>query len=347
MALESLKRSFDTMMKKVKGKQSPEDSIMTADSPSQSFTSTGSCAMSIDSEDAAQDSGVDTNSPPAPPPNTQFDPRINTNTANLHTSPNPLQITAQTPTTSSPTFADLPAAVRSLIWFYAAPTPRTRFLELHTYNTIDHVPRLRYTPLLPPLFSTNQEARNFSIAHEGGELVHFTSEAFTALFSFHGRKIGGAENREETEKKFYFNFDRDIIWLSARFTAACNTTETLRLTTLSSILPPPSLARIQRLIISYSGLDSYALIGPVLRPFAYLDTLYLCMNDRRIKENVRRLLKKGAPADGVTAEKLKSMVEQTEADETDDDEESEEVVTERLAVRARRRVLEVYLRLGE
>jgi len=71
------------------------------------------------------------------------------------------------------------------------------------------------------------------------------------------------------------------------------------------------------------------------------------MNDARIKENVKRLLKKGVPADGVTAEKLRSIIEQTEADETDDDEESEDLATERLDVRARRRVLEACLRLGE
>ncbi|KAI4621565.1 hypothetical protein J4E80_003935 [Alternaria sp. BMP 0032] len=344
MALESLKRSFGTMMNIKKKKEPFEDSIMTTDSPGQSFGSLSSCAMSIDSEDAPQDSGVDIKSPPVPPPNTQSDQYNgnDTDTVNLHINPNPIKTTTQkSPTT--PTFTGLPPAVRALIWPYAAPAPRTRFLELHTYNTIDHIPRLRYIPPLPPLFSTNQEARNFSIAHEGGELVSFTSESFTALFSFHGRKIGGEEN----EKKFYFNFDRDIIWLSARFTAACNTTETVRLTTLSSILPPTNLSRVQRLVISYSGLDSYALIGPYLRPFARLETLYLCMNDTRTKENVKRLLKKGVPADGVTAGKLRSMIEQTEADETDDDEESVEVATERLGVRAKRRVLEAYLRLEE
>ena len=329
-------------MMNIMKKEPFEDSIMTTDSPGQSFGSLSSCAMSIDSEDAPQDSGVDINSPPVPPPNTQSDQYNDIDTVNLHTNPSPIETEAQT-STITPKFTGLPPALRALIWSYAAPAPRTRFLELNTYNTIDHIPRLHYIPPLPPLFSTNQEARNFSIAHEGGELVHFTPENFTALFSFHGRKIGGEEN----EKKFYFNFDRDIIWLSSRFTAACNTTETVRLTALSSILPPTSLSRIQRLVISYSGLDSYALIGPYLRPFARLETLYLCMNDVFIKENVKRLLKKGVPADGVTAEKLRSTIEQTEADETDDDEESEDVAMERLVVRARRRVLEVYLRLGE
>jgi len=325
-----------------KKKEPSEDSIMTTDSPGQSFGSLNSCAMSIDSEDAPQDSSVDIKSPPVPPPNTQSDQYNDIDTVNLYTNPSLIETEAQTSTTT-PTFTGLPSTIRALIWSYAAPAPRTRFLELHTYNTIDHIPRLRYIPPLPPLFSTNQEARNFIIAHEGGELVSFTSENFTALFSFHGRKIGGEEN----EKKFYFNFDRDIIWLSARFTAACNTTETVRLQTLSSILPSASLSRIQRLVISYSGLDSYALIGPYLRPFARLGTLYLCMNDARIKDNVKRLLKKGCPADGVTADKLRNMIEQTEADETDDDEESEDLTTERLAVRARRGVLEVYLRLEE
>jgi len=71
------------------------------------------------------------------------------------------------------------------------------------------------------------------------------------------------------------------------------------------------------------------------------------MNDERVIEKVKKLLDKGVPDEGLTAEKLRGILEQAEADETDDDEESEEMENERLAVRARRRVLEVDLRLEE
>ncbi len=334
------------MMAMLTMKESPEDAVMTADSPDQSFKSTDSGAMDLDNATNPDDSGVDVNSPPSLPPTSPSDQHINALTAHHHISPNPINTTYQTPT-ASPTFTGLPLAIRSLIYSLAAPAPRTRILELHTYNTIDHTPRLRYIPPLPPLFSTTRESRTFSIAHEGGEIVPLTPETFTALFSFHGRKIGEAEHVKEQDRGFYFNFTRDIVWLGARFTGACNTTETQRLTTLSCILPPVSLSRIQRLIVSYSGLDSYALIGPVFRPFAHLETLYLCVNDGRMKEDVKMLLAKGVPAAGAIAAKVKSMVEEAEAEETDDDEESKEVAQERLAVRAMRRVLEVELRLEE
>ncbi|KAG9195449.1 hypothetical protein G6011_00570 [Alternaria panax] len=319
MALNPLKRSFDTMLAMLRVKKLSEDAIMTADSPAQSPNDTGSSAMDIDGGDNDLKTTV-VNIPRLPPSNfgTQSTQHVNALIEDRHF--DPISATDQALTTFYH-FANLPSKVRSLIWSFAAPTPRTRFLELHTYNTIDHIPRLRYIPLLPPLFSTNQEARNFSIKNEGGEIVKFTSATFTALFSFHGRKTSKAEDEDDKEKGFYFNFNRDIIWLSARFTAAWNTTETFRLTTLSSILPAASLSQIQRLLISYSGLDTYALIGAVMRPYAHLETLYLCMNDVRIQESVKMLLKKGIPAEGATAWKLKSMVEQVEAEETDDDEE--------------------------
>ncbi|CAG5153742.1 uncharacterized protein ALTATR162_LOCUS3311 [Alternaria atra] len=334
------------MMAMLTVKESPEDAVMTTDSAAQSFNITCSGAMNIDRDNGSEGSGLDVHRIPSPHPGTQSTQQINTFIVDQHSNPEPTNTTGQSPNTF-PHFVKLPSKLRSLIWYFAAPAPRTRFLELHTYNTIDHTPRTRYIPPLPPLFSTNQESRNLSIAHEGGEIITFTSSAFTALFSFHGRKIGEAEDGKEGEKSFYFNFSRDILWLSARFTAACNTTETFRLTTLSSILPPATLSRIERLLVSYSGLDSYALIGPVLRPYAHLETLYLCMNDERVIEKVKKLLDKGVPDEGVTAEKLRRILEQAEADETDDDDESEEMGNERLAVRARRRVLEVDLRLEE
>jgi hypothetical protein len=315
-----------------------EDAVMTTDSHAQRFNSTGSGAMEIDNDNHSNTSGLDVHYLPSSHPGTQSTKHVNTLIVDQRSDPSN---TAGQILTRFYHFTNLPLKIRSLVWSFAAPAPRTRFLELHTYNTIDHIPRLRYIPPLPPLFSTNQEARNFSIANEGGEIVTFTSSIFTALFSFHGRKIAEAKDEEEKEKGFYFNFNLDIIWLSARFTAACNTTETLRLTTLSSILPPTSLSRIQRVLVSYSGLDSYAVIGPALRPYAHLETLYLCMNDVRIQENVKALFRKGIPAEGVTLRKLRRMVEQAEAEETDDDEESEEMTKKRLASRARRRMLEV------
>lgn len=338
MALNPLKRSFDTMMAMLKVKESSEDAVMTTDSHTRSFDSTRSGPMEIDGENDAKTSGVDNHCLPSFHPGTQSTQHVTTLIVEEH--PDPSTTTGQT-LTRFRYFANLPFKIRSRIWSFAVPAPRTRFLELHTYNTINHIPRLRYIPPLPPLFSTNQEARNSSIANEGGEIVTFTSSTFTALFSFHGRKISEAQDGEDKEKGFYVNFNRDVIWLSARFTAACNTTETLRLTTLSSLLPPASLSRIRRLLISYSGLDSYAHLGPALRPYTRLETLYLCMNDVRIQEHVKALLRKGIPAEGVTARILKRMVEQAEAEETDDDEESEEMVRKRLAVRAKRRVLEV------
>ena len=346
MSLNPLKRSFDTMMAMLKVKKLSEDAIMTTDSPSQSFMSTDSGAMDIDNENDPKYSGRDVHRLSSSHLGTQSTQHVNTFIVDQHGSHDSTSTTGQTLNTFQ-YFADLPSKVRLLIWSFAAPAARTRFLELHTYNTIDHTPRLRYIPPLPPLFSTNQEARSFSIAHEGGEIVTFTSSTFTDLLSFHGRKIGEPEDEEEEEKGFYFNFNLDIIWLSVRFTAACNTTETLRLTTLSSILPPTTLSRIRRLLISYSGIDSYALIGPLLRPYSHLTTLYLCMNDERVRENVKTLLMKGIRPKGAMADKLRSMIEQAEAEETDDEEESEENEKERLAVRQWRRVLEVDTKLGE
>ncbi|KAL1795772.1 hypothetical protein ACET3X_005996 [Alternaria dauci] len=334
------------MMAILKVKQLSEDAVMTTDSPTQSFDTTRSGAMDVDSECDPKDNGRDVHSLRLPHFGAESTQDVNTCIVDQYCSHNLTSTASQTLNTFQ-YFADLPFNVRLLIWSFAAPAARTRFLELHTYNTIDHILRLRYIPPLPPLFSTNQEARSFSIAYEGGEIATFTSSTFTALLSFHRRRIGEAEDEEEDGKGFYFNFNLDIIWLSARFTAACNTTETVRLTTLSSILPPVSISRIQRLLISYSGNDLYSLIGPVLRPYAHLETLYLCMNDERIRENVKTLMRKGIPAEGTMARKLRIMIEQAEVEKTDDDEESDEFEKERLAARQWRRILEVDIKLGE
>jgi hypothetical protein len=319
-----------------------------------SFCITGSGAMDVDSgddTDADTDPGdADTNSPPSSYPPTQSHtatiPIIKTIIIpSFNPKADPLDITGETLETFHP-FTRLLPQVRELIWSLAAPTPRTRFIELHTYSIIDQIPRLRYIPPLPPLFSTCRESRNFSITHEGGEIICFSSADFTALFSFYGRKIGDSP---DTKKKVgcYFNFSRDILWLGNRFTAACNTTEISRLSTLSSILPLPYLSRIKKLLITYSGLDSYALIGPTMRPYASLETLYVAMYDKGSKKGVKKMLKHGVPDVGVTARRIEELVRQTENEETDDDEETEEVTNGRLAVRARRRILEVEVRFGD
>jgi hypothetical protein len=338
------------------------DVIMATNSPNQSFNmsftqsscSTGSGAMNVDSgDDTDADTDprdADINSPPSSYPPTQSQtatiPTIKTIVIpTIDPEADPTDTTGE-PLTSFHPFARLPPRLRELIWSLAALAPRTRFLELHTYSNLDHMPRLRYTPPLPPLFSTSRESRNLSITHEGGEIISFSSADLTALFSFHGRKI--SDNADaKTDVGFYFNFNRDILWLGNRFTAGCNTTETSRLSTLSSILPISHLSRIKKLVITYSGLDSYATIGQTMRPYAGLETLYLAMWDKGSKEKVRKMLAYGVPDVGVTARRIEELICQTEDEETDDDEEAEEATSRRLAVRARRRILEVEVRLGD
>jgi len=257
--------------------------------------------------------------------------------------------------TSTPSFSTfhpflgLPPILQHQIWTLAVPKPRTRILELHTYNTIDHLPRLVYHPPLPPLFSTCRDSRALSILHEGGEIVEFSTISTTALFTFHGEMVDTSDSDSDsaptTPPSFYLNFARDILWLPARFTAAANTTETARLASLSTMLAPKHAARIQRILVSWSGEDSYDGIGPVLRPYARLETLYLCMNDWRIQERMKKLLRYEVVGGGEFAEKIKQVVQMTEDEETEDDGESEEVVKTRVAVRVRRRILEVDLRL--
>jgi hypothetical protein len=370
----ALKRSFDTMAGHRSFADVPVnrsfsgDVIMATSSPNpsfnmsftqsftQSFCSTGSGAMDVDSADetdADTDPGdADTNSPASSYPHPQSQTTKNRAIPVVKTviiptinpDADPTDTTGETLTEFHP-FTRLPPKIRELVWSLDAPAPRTRFVELHTYSTIDHILRLRYIPPLPPLFSTSRESRAFSITHEGGEIIKFNVDDFNALFSFHGRKIGDGAKQEEAS--FYFNFTQDILWLGNRFTAACNTTETSRLSTLSSILPLPYLSRIKKLLITYSGLDSYAMIGPTMRPYASLETLYLAMWDKGSKMSVRRMLRLGVPDVGVAARKIEEFVRRTEDEETDDDEESEDVTSGRLAVRARRRILEVEVRLGD
>ncbi|KAI2485101.1 hypothetical protein Ptr902_04041 [Pyrenophora tritici-repentis] len=85
------------------------------------------------------------------------------------------QQTATPPTTipaPPATLSRLPLHIQTQIWTLALPKPRTRILELHTYNTIDHLPRLIYHPPLPSLFSVCRASRSLSITHDGGEIAY-------------------------------------------------------------------------------------------------------------------------------------------------------------------------------
>ncbi|CAO2648253.1 Nn.00g075200.m01.CDS01 [Neocucurbitaria sp. VM-36] len=281
------------------------DAIMTTDSPSQSFASSQGDAMDIET------------TPATTPTITQHAEKLLNNTGTTLNTFHP--------------FPRLDAALRKRIWTLALPSPRTRFLELHSYNSIDYTPKIRYIPPLPPLFHASHESRALIIASEGGSIIQFTRSTSTS--------------KDLVTLSCYFNFSHDILFLSSRFTAACNTTETSRLHTLSAILPSARL--IQRLLITYSGFDDYSHIGPVMRPYAALEVLYIGMVDGWSNRAVRRMVRRGVPKRGVVAGKIEEVVRETEAEETDDDEESEEMLGRRVGVRERRRILEVEVRLDE
>lgn len=185
--------------------------------------------------------------------------------------------------------------------------------------------------------------------------MSFTRDVTGAVFSFYGRKIdaggdgsagGGEEEEAGRELGFYLNFSRDILLLPLRFTACGITTETTRLSTFADILPVHYLKRIRRVVVSYSGHDDYARMGTVLRLYSGLETLYLGMNDARLRKGVKKTLKAGSPGVGTMAQMVEGIVRETEDEETDDEGEGEDEGRERMAVRARRRIVEVELRLG-
>lgn len=99
--------------------------------------------------------------------------------------------------------------------------------------------------------------------------------------------------------------------------------------------------------MTYSSLDSYERIGGVFRCFAGLEVFYVAMMDWWSGKSVKRRLRKGCPKAGVEAGRIKSAVEEVEAEETDDDEEDQGERDERLRVRGVRRIVEVELRLDE
>ncbi|KAH7372002.1 hypothetical protein BKA66DRAFT_423266 [Pyrenochaeta sp. MPI-SDFR-AT-0127] len=226
-------------------------------------------------------------------------------------------------------FVHLPPNLRADIWALVAPQPRTRFLELYEYDMDHDRFKFRYIPPLPALFHTTHESRRRCMNMEGGEKIHF---------------YGKPQSRPNC---LYFNFSRDIIFLSSRFTREEGTSETFRLQELAVITPKPFLGRFARILVTYSGCDSYEDIGSVLRPYASLETLYIGMMDWWSSRIAKRRVRKGNPATGTVASKIEEVLGKTEAEETDDDEESNEQLDLRAAVSKRRRIVEVEVRLDE
>ncbi|KAL6708254.1 hypothetical protein ACN47E_003178 [Coniothyrium glycines] len=293
-----------------------DDTVMTNDSPQGSFVSSSSDAMSLDSTSP-------TTSDEHHGAATQSLPGGYTNDRRLCLSFNRFN-----------RFKELPSHLRKHIWSLASPAPRTRFLEIYHYDTSTFTSKIRYIPNLPALFHACQESRRVSIEHEGGALVHFNASPYSFA-------------RKATDARFYFNFDRDIVFLSSRFLPTSSTTETYRLRDLASILPTALIPRVRRLLITYSGLDSYECIGPLFRPFAGLEVVYIGMMDWWSHKTTMRMLRKNIPASGTVAAKISRVLADTEAEETDDDEETNEELQTRISARARRRIVEVETRLDE
>ncbi|KAF2855140.1 hypothetical protein T440DRAFT_464437 [Plenodomus tracheiphilus IPT5] len=155
----------------------------------------------------------------------------------------------------------LPEQIRIMIYTLAAPHPQPRILELHTYNDTNYTTNLQYHPPLPSLFSVCREARRAAMAKAGGEILHFTGD----MARFHDTAVRGTA--------FYFNFSTDTLFLGKRFTAARNTTETARLRDLLRMLRRPVLARVERLLLTYSGRDRYADFGRLVGSFEKLKML--------------------------------------------------------------------------
>lgn len=223
--------------------------------------------------------------------------------------------------------------MRTRIWAWACPAPRTRYVEIYDFDCATFSVKIRYIPRLPPLFHTSSESRRVGIAQEGGSIIDMYGNS---IFYLCRHTIA-----------FYFNFDRYILFLSSRFERGGRTTESVRLESVARLIPTEPLRQIKRLLVTYSGLDSYEQIGPTLRPYASLEVLYVGMKDQWSSRAVVRMLEKGKPSPNVVAEKINRNLIDTEAEETDDDEEPEEVSQLRLAVRTRRRIVEVDLRLDE
>ncbi|KAJ4403025.1 hypothetical protein N0V91_006771 [Didymella pomorum] len=227
-------------------------------------------------------------------------------------------------------FSKLPYNLRALILSYAAPTLRTRFVKLYGFASPSFNPHIRYVPRLPQLFAVSRETRDFSIAHEGGTLAH--------LFA--------TPKRENT---FYFNFERDIIFLSSRFTPPGNFTETSRLRELRSLLKPAFLCQVRKIVVTYSSLDDFSesSIGGVFLNYDGLETLFVATCDWWSNKAVRTRLRQELPMEGYVKVKIEAKMRVAEGGETEDEDESAEEYEARTSGRAKRRVVECELRLGE
>lgn len=137
------------------------------------------------------------------------------------------------------------------------------------------------------------------------------------------------------------------MFLSSRFIAGHISTETTRLHELGTLLPAPVAARVQYIVVTYSASDSYECIGPTLRPFAGLQVLSLAITDPWNGPTTKWRVFRESSLNGVMADKIKTEVAKTEAGDTEDDEEVDELRTARLNVRLHRKIVEYELTLNE
>ncbi|KAF2119162.1 hypothetical protein BDV96DRAFT_643309 [Lophiotrema nucula] len=230
--------------------------------------------------------------------------------------------------TSFHRFSELDKNLRLKIWALAAHPPRTHFIEIYHYTAAVYniSARLRYVPPLPSVFSATSESRQAVISAQGGEVISLVTRP------------------HRTE--FYLNFQHDILFLSSRFASGLHASETYRLREMESLVPYPHLARLRRIVVTYSGVDDYSRIAFSMRWLKQLETLYVAMMDWWSKRTVTRLLRKGVPGQGTVAMKIERNLADLEGEETDDDSDKEEFgdssVTKRNV-----RVVEVELRLEE
>jgi hypothetical protein len=313
MPLLSTDRSTTTMAR--------NDSVTSSGSEPRKIDSDHLDAMQLDSPASSFSSTMDIDSPnqATNTPSSQTDTTNGPTSALLYSTGHDLK--------AFHLFPYLKPSLRAHIWLLASPAPRTHFLELYGHTHFTTAPKIRYIPPLPPLFHTSRESRTLTIAHQGGELVRLTSAP--------------------PSPPFYFHPARDILFLSSRFAPGQTSTETLRLRALAALLPAPVRARLRRVVVTYSGVDSYEHIGPVFRAFARLEICYLAIVDWWSGTTLRRRVRRGRPKAGNVAERIARAVERAEEEETDDEEESGEEWVARVGKRAERRIVECELRLDE
>jgi hypothetical protein len=116
---------------------------------------------------------------------------------------------------------------------------------------------------------------------------------------------------------------------------------------MNSLVPFFYIQRFRRVVITYSGMDDYSRVANQMRWLQGMETMYIVMMDWWSKRTVKRLLRKGIPRIGSVSNRIDAALREQEADETDDDDEDEEDKARKLAVRARRRIVECQLKLDE